>query len=293
MKPRETKQLIPQTSQDLFDRLSKCRLKSGSRVDEPQIDNSWLLQKHRDIIKDYSDVHSDEKEYAAEWDAFASREKATMAPHLQDVYLDFVREKVHWMASTQNRMNEAMKHLAYLKARDALSEETVFKALEIARDARSVARQETTEPKSPRTSPKIKSRSGCNVCGLSISGPNILICSNLVGTQPARETAMRYLGELPRTNKPVFFQDCDRPMYHHDCIRDDAKIPVERGLHWRCNECYDKEKETKEAAVAVPMEAIAQAATTDSSVAAVGTATTTTTISTATAPTATTTTAPV
>ncbi|KAK8107928.1 uncharacterized protein PG998_009941 [Apiospora kogelbergensis] len=185
VKPRETKQLIPQTSQDLFDRLSKCRLKSGSRVDEPQIDNSWLLQKHRDIIKDYSDVHSDEKEYAAEWDAFASREKATMAPHLQDVYLDFVREKVHWMASTQNRMNEAMKHLAYLKARDALSEETVFKALEIARDARSMARQETTEPKSPRTSPKIKSRSGCNVCGLSISGPNILICSNLVGTQTA------------------------------------------------------------------------------------------------------------
>jgi len=93
VKPRETKQLIPQTSQDLFDRLSKCRLESGSRVDEPQIDNSWLLQKHRDIIKDYSDVHSDEKEYAAEWDAFASREKATMAPHLQDVYLDFVQEK--------------------------------------------------------------------------------------------------------------------------------------------------------------------------------------------------------
>lgn len=86
-------------------------------------------------------------------------------------------------------------------------------------------------------------------------------------------------------------------MYHHDCIRDDAKIPVERGLHWRCNECYDKEKETKEAAMAV--DTTAPVAATDSSVAgaaanadaAVGTAaTTTTTIPTATAPTATTTT---
>ncbi|KAK8862602.1 Polycomb protein suz12-B [Apiospora arundinis] len=279
VKPRETKQFIPQTSQDLYDRLSKCRLEGGSRVDEPQIDNSWLLQKHRDIIKDYSDVHPDEKEYAAEWDAFASREKATMAPHLQDVYLDFVREKANWMASTQNRMNEAMKHLAYLKARDALSEETVLEALGLARQARSGGVRHEPEAKPAATSPKIKSRSGCNVCGLSISGPNTLICSNL---------------------------DCDRPMYHHDCIRDDAKIPVERGLHWRCNECYDKEKETKEAA-AMAVETTAPVAATDSSNAvaanadadadaAVGTATATTTISTATAPTATaatTTTAPV
>ncbi|KAK7977366.1 hypothetical protein PG988_004856 [Apiospora saccharicola] len=251
VKPRETKQWIPQTSQDLYDRLSKCRLEPGSRVDEPQIDNSWLLQKHRDIIKDYSDVHPDEKEYASEWDAFASREKATMAPHLQDVYLDFVQEKATWIASTQNRVNEAMKHLAYLKARDAISEETVLKVLALARQARSVARYESTELKSPTTSPKIKSRSGCNVCGLSISGPGTLICSNL---------------------------DCDRPMYHHDCIRDDAKIPVERGLHWRCNECYDKEKEIKEEEAAT--EATAQVATESSAAAAAATTTATATTTT-------------
>ncbi|KAK8094694.1 hypothetical protein PG997_001379 [Apiospora hydei] len=264
VKPRETKQWIPQTSQDLYDRLSKCRLEPGSRVDEPQIDNSWLLQKHRDIIKDYSDVHPDEKEYAAEWDAFASREKATMAPHLQDVYLDFVREKATWIASTQNRMNEAMKHLAYLKARDALSEDTVVQALALARQARSTARVESSELRSPATSPKIKSRSGCNVCGLSISGPSTLICSNL---------------------------DCDQPMYHHDCIRDDAKIPVERGLHWRCNECYDKEKETKEA-VAAAIEAPAPAAT-DSSATVAAAAADTATATTSTAATTTTATAPV
>lgn len=35
-------------------------------------------------------------------------------------------------------------------------------------------------------------------------------------------------------------QDCDRPMYHVRCIQDIAKVPVARGRHWRCNDCFTR-----------------------------------------------------
>ncbi|KAI0137147.1 hypothetical protein BJ170DRAFT_45456 [Xylariales sp. AK1849] len=212
-RPRETKQVVPNNKQPIFDRLSKALLEPGSRVDEPPVDKVWLMQKHRDIIKDYTDVHSDEKEYISEWDAFSITRKATLAPHLQEVYLEFLEEKSPWLAASQNRMNEAMKHLTYLKARDALTEKTVGKALDITRRARSQARNEPAGPAKSPPKDIHQSVSGCAVCGFPVSGPSQLICSNL---------------------------ECDKPLYHDDCIRDDAKIPVNR-RNWRCNDCCAKE----------------------------------------------------
>ncbi|KAI1842762.1 hypothetical protein JX266_011083 [Neoarthrinium moseri] len=165
-KPKENKQIIPNNKQPMFDRISKALLEPNSRVDEPQVDNSWLLQKHRDIIKDYTDVHPDEKEYVSEWDAFSLTHKATLAPQLQGIYLDFIEEKALWLASSQNRMNEVMKHLAYLKARDTLKESTITKALAILRNARIQARHEP-EAIAALSKPDTRtSRSGCTVCGM-------------------------------------------------------------------------------------------------------------------------------
>jgi hypothetical protein len=150
-------------------------------VDEPPLDNTWLLQKHRDIIKDYTDVHPDEKEYVSEWDAFALAHKATLSPHLHDLYLEFLEEKALWLASTQNRMNEAMKHLAYLTAREALNDDTVSKALSILRTARQQARNAPPEMIASTQEPETRSsHSGCAVCGQAVPGPSQLICSNIV-----------------------------------------------------------------------------------------------------------------
>ncbi|ORY64178.1 uncharacterized protein BCR38DRAFT_342550 [Pseudomassariella vexata] len=216
VKPRETKQLIPNNNQQLFDRLSKALLEPNSRVDEPVVDNTWLMQKHRDIIRDYSDVLPDEKEYISEWDAFAIRERTSLGPHVQEVYLDFLREKGTWLAASQSRMNEAMKHLAYLKAREVLTEETVRTALEITRNARAHGGSDLPEPTINTTSPRIRYRhsaSGCVVCGQPASGPNMLICANL---------------------------NCDRPLYHTGCMSTDAKMPV-TSREWKCNDCCGKE----------------------------------------------------
>lgn len=176
--------MVPQIKQPLFDKVSKAPLEPGVVVDEPQVDNTWLKQKHRDIIRDYSDVHPNEKEYITAWDAFSIQNKATLSPHLQDIYLDFLREKASWLAASQSRMNEAMKHMAYLMARDVLSERTVVQALGIARQARAKGPHEN--PESPKTpSPRVEYRhsaSGCVVCGRPVMGPSTLICSNLVSS---------------------------------------------------------------------------------------------------------------
>ncbi|KAI0832951.1 hypothetical protein F5Y06DRAFT_186185 [Hypoxylon sp. FL0890] len=209
--PKDTRQLVPNNKQPMYDHLSKALLEPGTLVDPPEIDDTWLMQKHRDIIRDYSDVHQDEKEYISEWDAYVNKECVTSEPHLQGVYLKFVETKASWLAASQSRMTEFSKHLSYLKARNALAESTIAEALAIMRQARSQRdpeQIEITKPPSPRTEYR-KSASGCAVCGQPIRGPSTLICSNL---------------------------DCDKPLYHTDCIREDAKVPV-GNRNWRCNSC--------------------------------------------------------
>ncbi|RYP25417.1 hypothetical protein DL767_008389 [Monosporascus sp. MG133] len=220
-KPKDTKQVIPNNKQPIYDPLSKQLLEPGSRVDPPGVDMSWLLQKHRDIIRDYSDLHQDEKEFLTEWDAFVIREGVTTEPHLQEVYLDFVQKKASWMLAYQSRMTEFAKHLSYLAARKALTEETIARALDVLRQAKSQKRMEQPErPKtpSPRSETR-KSASGCAVCGQPVRGPSTLICANL---------------------------ECTRSFYHDDCIRGDAAMPVE-ARNWRCNNCYVKEETAAEA----------------------------------------------
>ncbi|KAJ2985923.1 hypothetical protein NUW58_g5278 [Xylaria curta] len=216
-KPQEKKKLvIPDIGQPLYDHLSKSLLEPGSGFDPPPFDDLWLLQKHRDIIRDYSDVHPDEKEYIYEWDAFVNREFVTSAPHLQDVYIRFIQDKSSWLTASQNRMTEWAKHLDYLKLRNALTEKTITEAYAIMRRARSERRPEQPEAikaPSPRSGYR-KSVAGCPVCGQPVRAAASLICSNL---------------------------DCSNGKYHTDCIRPEAKQPVE-SRNWRCNKCYDEQK---------------------------------------------------
>lgn len=172
----------------MYDRLSKAILEPGTFVDQPDIDDTWLVQKHRDIIRDYSDVHPEEKEFISEWDAYVNKECVTSDPHLQGVYLKFIESKASWLVASQSRMTEFSKHMAYLKARNALAESTIVKALAIMRQARDQKRpdqSETTKPPSPRTEYR-KSASGCAVCGQPIRGPSTLICSNVVSVKESQ-----------------------------------------------------------------------------------------------------------
>lgn len=215
-RPQDNKRLIPHIKQPLYDRLSKSLLEPGSLVDPPPVDDTWLVQKHRDIIRDYSDVHPDEKEYIFEWDAFVNKDCVTSEPHLQDVYIRFVQEKAPWITASQNRMTEWAKHLSYLKSRNALADKTITEAFAIMRRMKSQRRPEQPEvikAPSPRSAYR-KSVAGCPVCSQPVRGPASLICSNL---------------------------DCSNAIYHIECIRPEATQPVE-SRNWRCNKCHDEHK---------------------------------------------------
>ncbi|KAI3332774.1 hypothetical protein F4824DRAFT_474337 [Ustulina deusta] len=215
-KPQDNKRTIPRIKQPLYDRLSKSLLEPGSLVDPPPVNDTWLVQKHRDIIRDYSDVHQDEKEYIIEWDAFVNKECVTSEPHLQDVYIRFLQDKGPWIAASQNRITEWAKHLSYLKSRNALTEKTITEAVTIMRGSRSLRRPEqpdATKVPSPRSAYR-KSVAGCPVCGQPVRGPAFVICSN---------------------------SDCTNALYHTECIRPEAKQPVE-SRSWRCNKCHDEQK---------------------------------------------------
>jgi hypothetical protein len=143
------------------------------------------LQKHRDIIKDYTDVPPDEKEYISEWDAFSISRKANLGPQLQEIYLEFLEEKAAWLSASQNRLNEAMKHLTYLMARDVLTEETIQKALEFTKQLKAQAREGRRDRVDASTTnlthkQGVSHATGCVVCGQPSAGPSQIICSNLV-----------------------------------------------------------------------------------------------------------------
>ncbi|KAI1269655.1 hypothetical protein F5Y18DRAFT_371003 [Xylariaceae sp. FL1019] len=212
-KPRQMKQLVPTIKQPIYDRVSKALLEPGSLVDSPPVNDTWLVQKHRDIVRDYSDVDAGEKEYIYEWDAFVNRDCVTSEPHLQDVYIRFVQDKAPWIVASQNRTAEWAKHLSYLKSRNALTDSTIAHALSIIRRLRSQMPPGEEEPEpaktpSPRTAYR-KSVAGCAICGQPVRGPASLICSNL---------------------------KCDNALYHVGCIRSEAVQPVE-SRNWRCNIC--------------------------------------------------------
>ncbi|KAI1360059.1 hypothetical protein F5Y08DRAFT_344044 [Xylaria arbuscula] len=222
VKPKDSRRLIPHIKQPLYDRLSKSRLEPGSLVDPPPVNDTWLVQKHRDIIRDYSDVHQDEKEYIFEWDAFVNRDSVTSEPQLQDVYLKFILEKSAWISASQNRVTEWAKHLSYLKSRNALTEDTIAEAVTIMRLSRSQKRPEsdTTKTSPTKVSPPRpayrKSVAGCPICGQPVRGPAFVICSN---------------------------SDCSNALYHTECIRPEAKQSVE-SRNWRCNKCHDEQETT-------------------------------------------------
>ncbi|KAF3765951.1 hypothetical protein M406DRAFT_276707 [Cryphonectria parasitica EP155] len=203
------KVLVPQTVQPLFDPLSKMKLVAGTEVRPTVADDSWLIQKHRDIVQDFCDVDAAEKEYIKEWDAFIQKKRIVSEAFIGRAVVEFVNEKVAWLLESSSRTREFGKHLTVLIAR-GLEEDSiklVQARLQEARIQKSSAEKQPA-PEPPKEEKPRKSK-GCTVCGKPVRGPGMLICAN---------------------------EHCKEPFYHDDCIREVAQMAVEHP-HWRCNNC--------------------------------------------------------
>lgn len=182
---KEKKVFVPETSQSLFDPLSKAKLVPGSEVRRPAPDESWLVQKHRDIVQDFCDVDAAEKEYIKEWDAFSHKKRISEA-FIGRAVVEFVNEKINWLLDSNSRALEFGKHLTVLIAR-GLDEDTVKlvqNRLQDARNSRSAqgqkltaSEQSSTYEAQPNKQAGGRSSPGCAVCGRLVRGPGLLICS--------------------------------------------------------------------------------------------------------------------
>lgn len=194
-RPKKRKITIPETNYPLFDPVSKARLVVGEELPKPAVDSSWLIQKHREDIGEFSDVTPEEKEYIRTWDAFILRETVTSGAYFPRAWLKFVKESASWLVAANPRMVEFGKHMGVLMARDVLDDKTIDQAMELFDEARAQLKAkakeqangiENTQPadatlkQSPRASQIMKGANGCTVCQLPVLGPSLLVCSNKV-----------------------------------------------------------------------------------------------------------------
>lgn len=209
VRPKQQKKVfVPYTQQPLFDPLSKAKLVPGTEVRRTFPDDAWLIQKHRDIVQDFCDVDASEKEYIKEWDAFIQQKHIVSEAFIGRAVVEFVTEKANWLLESPSRTLEFGKHLTVLIAR-GVGEDTIKLVQAKLSEAR-IHKLSAPAPAvdSPKDLPK-RDPKGCAVCGKTVRGPSLLLCAN---------------------------QSCKKPLYHDDCIRNVARMPVDRP-HWQCNDC--------------------------------------------------------
>lgn len=182
--------LVPRISQPLFHPISKARLRPGDPVPSPQQDSTWLIQKHRESIADFSDVTPAEKDFIWEWDGYILKQKITSSVYLPRAWLGFVQQKAPWLVAKSERMREFGKHASVLLAREVLTDEVIKAAMEHINRARSLRTMDVanailpSDTEAASSPPKLteakKTSNGCAVCRLPVRGPRLLICSNKV-----------------------------------------------------------------------------------------------------------------
>lgn len=154
-------------------------------------DDSWLIQKHRDIVQDFCDVGATEKEYIKEWDAFIQRKRIVSEAFIGRAVVEFVNEKVSWLLESESRTREFGKHLTVLIARGL--EEDCIKLVQ-ARLQEQRAAQEARAQKAPApekaaapepSKERQRNSNGCAVCAKPVRGSGLLVCSSEVSALSA------------------------------------------------------------------------------------------------------------
>lgn len=153
----------------------------GAEVRHPGADESWLIQKHRDVVHDYSDLSSSEKEYIKEWDAFIQNKHIVSEAFIDRAVIDFVKDKMGWLLDRTCRLHELGKHVTVLVARglDDNTIKMVRHRIQEARAQRSTSRVGRVFPSAPMEGLK-RISGGCAFCGRLVRGPGLLNCSNEV-----------------------------------------------------------------------------------------------------------------
>ncbi|KAI9807538.1 MAG: hypothetical protein M1825_005478 [Sarcosagium campestre] len=127
---------VPTTSRrvTLFRTATKRSLPVGELVSDSDddVDETWLRQKHDDIIDDFSDVSPFEKEFIKRWDAHVFTEKITANRYVAQSLLRFARANAVWLARREMLL-ELWKFTAKLIMDGVIGPECVQACIKIAK----------------------------------------------------------------------------------------------------------------------------------------------------------------
>ena len=185
---------VPKTSKPLYDTITKQILQPGDPIpnSDDERDESWLNQKHRDIINDYADITAEEKDYINQWNPFIVNEHLTSDKYLSQAVIRFVEFNKSWFAKRKSRKAQFGKQMETFILRGAVSEKDFQKCCAIIRTAEKaklraeegdVDMDKEAEEVPPISPSKNRGLLDC-VCCENTQPPDRVVCRGLVSFLP-------------------------------------------------------------------------------------------------------------
>jgi hypothetical protein len=176
--------LVPKTAKPLYHSITKRVLIPGEEL--PQSDDekeeSWLDQKHRDLVNDFTDVTTDEKDYInGGWNPFITKQGLTSPEYLPAAIMRFVELKKDWFAEKSSRKTEFALHMKVFILRGNFTHNAFYDCMEILKKAEEAKKQREKEnaimkdPEPEKPVSKSRGIQSC-ICGNHTEPPNRVIC---------------------------------------------------------------------------------------------------------------------
>jgi hypothetical protein len=126
---------VPKTNKPLYDTVTKRVLEPGEEIpdSDDEKDETWLHQKHRDVIMDFTDLTDEEKDYITRWNPFIVDAHLTCETYLSDVCLRFAKSNAKWFAERKSRKIEFGKQMETFIMRGVVDQECLDKCADICR----------------------------------------------------------------------------------------------------------------------------------------------------------------
>ena len=249
--------------------VAKCPLNEGDEVSESddEIDEEWLLEKHRDTIDSFTDTLPQEKRFMQVYDRHMLQEDVSSDLHAGEALIRFCRANKLWLQNPSMRL-EFSKKAAALKLQGALSLTVIRACLAIINsptpmspeneDAMDVDKSPklAAVPDSARKASQLDPYARYQSSYRPLTPPEI---GHIYGRCALCSEAILDMRKNIRCSNPT----CFRANYHLSCIG-----LAERETGWLCNECRvsglaseTQAKLPKEAAPATNASAAASSAT--------------------------------
>ena len=128
-KGKGKKVLVPAVdgNRPLYHPISRAVLEPGTELPIIPMDETWYIHKHREAIRDYTDLNPWETRYLFAWDAHILPQRILSSVYLPRAWLGFVEKNAEWLVSDNLLMEELGKHLCNLRGCGLLEDDAIVR----------------------------------------------------------------------------------------------------------------------------------------------------------------------